>query len=84
MCTHTCTCSSTSTSTSTDTLHKVRGLCARLFSTTPPCRQPHSIFGGTRQSDGCILGDHALLGTRFIHSLGYNYVLYFVCGDFDL
>ena len=36
MCTHTCTC------TSTGTLHRVRGLRARPFSITPPCRQPHS------------------------------------------
>ena len=27
------------------TLHWVRGLRAQLFSVTPPCRQPHSIFG---------------------------------------
>ena len=36
MCTHTC--------TRTGTLHRVRGLRARPFSVTPPCRQPHSIF----------------------------------------
>ena len=40
MCTHTCTC------TSTDTVQRVRGLSVRPFSMTPPCRQPHSIFGG--------------------------------------
>ena len=37
---HTCTC------TSTGTLHRVRGLRVRPFSITPPCRQPHSVFGG--------------------------------------
>ena len=37
MCTHTCTC------TRTGTLHRLR---ARPFSVTPPCRQPHSVFGG--------------------------------------
>ena len=40
MCTH------TSTRTSIGTLHRVRGLCARPFSITPPFRQPHSVFGG--------------------------------------
>ena len=38
MCTHTRTC--------TSTVHRVRGLSVRPFSITPPCRQPHSVFGG--------------------------------------
>ena len=40
MCTHTRTCAGTGT------VHRVRGLRARPFSMTPPCRQPHCIFGG--------------------------------------
>ena len=40
MCTHAC------TGTSAGTLHRVRGLRARPFSITPPCKQPHSVFGG--------------------------------------
>ena len=34
------------TCTSTGTLHRMRGLRAWPFSNTPPCRQPHSVFGG--------------------------------------
>ena len=41
MCTHTC------TRTSTGALPRVRGLRARPFSITPPCRQLHSVFGGS-------------------------------------
>ena len=42
MCTHTCAC------TSRGTVHRVRlrGLRVRPFSITPPCRQPHPVFGG--------------------------------------
>ena len=33
------------------TAHRVRGLRVQPFSMTPPCRQPHSVFGGKSKFD---------------------------------
>ena len=43
MSTHTCAC--------TSTLHRVRGVRVWPFSITPPCRQPHFVFGWSGLSD---------------------------------
>ena len=56
MCTHTRTC------TCTGTLHRVRGLHVQPFPITPPCGQPHSIFGGCigKFSRPFFLRDHPI------------------------
>ena len=40
------------TCTSTGTVHRVRGFRVRPFLMTPPCRQPHSVFGGASVQAG--------------------------------
>ena len=74
ICTHTCTC------TSTGTLHRVRGLRVRPFSMTPPCRQPHSVFGGLKFSNyHCPSDQYMFIG---IASVGLCTVFMFLLSLF--